>query len=141
PVEAEKVAAQLSSDGPALDVKSLAELSQFIKDHIHPEYGLAEMVLHGVGFHYGRMPTLLREALESAFRTGDVNFLVCTTTLFQGINLPARSVFINTPTRGKGTTLKPAQIWNFAGRAGRLGKDLVGNVFLVDYDKWPEPTL
>jgi hypothetical protein len=141
PVEAEKIAAQLSSDGPALKSKPLVDLSQFIKDHIHPEYGLADMVLHGVGFHYGRMPTLLREALENAFRTGDVKFLVCTTTLFQGVNLPARSVFINTPTRGKGTSLEPAQIWNFAGRAGRLGKDLVGNVFLVDYDKWPEPTL
>jgi hypothetical protein len=141
PAEAEKIAAQLCADGPPLDSKPLADLSQFIKDHIHPEYGLADMVRHSVGFHYGRMPTLLRESLESAFRTGDIKFLVCTTTLFQGVNLPARSVFINTPTRGRGTTLEPAQIWNFAGRAGRLGKDLVGNVFLVDYDKWPEAVL
>jgi hypothetical protein len=141
PVEAETIAAQLSADIPAIPSQPLADLCKFIRDHIHPEYGLAEMVLHGVGFHYGRMPTLLREALEGAFRAGDIKFLVCTTTLFQGINLPARSVFINTPTRGRGTSLEPAQIWNFAGRAGRLGKDLVGNVFLVDYDKWPEQTL
>jgi hypothetical protein len=141
PVEAEKVAAQLSADGAAADTKELADLSGFIKSHIHPEYGLADIVQHGVAFHYGRMPTLLREALESAFRSGFVKFLVCTTTLFQGVNLPARSVFINSPTRGKNVALDPTQIWNFAGRAGRLGKDLVGNVFLIDYDKWPTQPL
>jgi hypothetical protein len=99
------------------------------------------MVQHGVAFHYGRMPTLLREALETSFRSGAIQYLVCTTTLFQGVNLPARNVFINTPTRGRGISLNAAYLWNFAGRAGRLGQDLVGNVFLVDYHQWKEREL
>lgn len=141
PADAEKVAGQLTSDLDKLANPQLIALSDFIKEHIHPEYGLAEMVRHGVSFHYGRMPTLLREALEEAFRDSELHYLVCTTTLFQGVNLPARSVFINTPTRGRGTALDPAHLWNFAGRAGRLGNDLVGNVFLVDYERWPEQKL
>lgn len=141
PVAAEETAKQLISDLPSLEQATLVELSEFIKEHIHPQYGLAEMVLHGVAFHYGKMPTLLREALEAAFRRGDIKYLVCTTTLFQGVNLPARSVFINTPTRGRGVQLDPAHLWNFAGRAGRLGEDIVGNVFLVDYDQWPSKDL
>jgi hypothetical protein len=64
--------------------------------------------------------------------------LTCTTTLFQGINLPARNVFVDTPTRGSGVLLDPALLWNFAGRAGRMKEDIVGNVFLVDYDAWVE---
>ncbi len=114
------------------------ELVAFIKDHIHPEYHLIGMVDKGVAFHYGQMPSLLREAIEAAFRNGTIKFLVCTTTLFQGINLPARSVFIDTPARGRGdkTMLDPALLWNFAGRAGRMAKDIVGNVFLVDYESW-----
>ena len=98
------------------------------------------MVSKGVAFHYGQMPSLLREAIESAFRNSTIKFLVCTTTLFQGINLPARNVFINTPARGKGAKqiLDPALLWNFAGRAGRMAKDIVGNVFLVDYDSWSD---
>ena len=116
------------------------ELVSFIKDHIHPEYHLIKMVDQGVAFHYGQMPSLLREAIETAFRKGTIKFLICTTTLFQGINLPARNVFINTPARGKGIkqSLDPALLWNFAGRAGRMAKDIVGNVFLVDYDSWSE---
>lgn len=141
PVDAEKVASQLTAGIKAKPSSTLKDLSKFIKDHIHPEYGLAAMVLHGVSFHYGRMPTLLREALEGAFRSGKIRYLVCTTTLFQGVNLPARSVFINTPTRGKGVSLETAHLWNFAGRAGRLGKDLVGNVFLVDYHQWKDQEL
>ena len=136
PVEAEKIAAQFVADRPIIESERLSELSKFIREHIHPEYGLAAMVRHGITFHYGHMPTLLREALEKAFRDGDIHYLVCTTTLFQGVNLPARSVFINTPTRGKGTPLEAAHLWNFAGRAGRLGHELAGNVFLVDYEDW-----
>jgi hypothetical protein len=126
---------------PQRHAPSLLELSKFIKDHVHPKYSLAERVLHGVAFHYGKMPSLLREAIESAFKADDIKYLVCTTTLFQGINLPARNVFIDTPTRGRDGKLDAAALWNFAGRAGRLNHDIVGNVFLVNYDKWTEKPL
>ncbi len=132
----ETVASKLASGRPLVDDSSAEELSLFIKDHVHKEYGLADHVRHGVAFHYGKMPTLLRETLEAAFKNDVIKFLACTTTLFQGVNLPARNVFIDTPKRGSGAILDPAQLWNFAGRAGRMKEDIVGNVFLVDYDDW-----
>lgn len=138
PAQSEKVASQLVLGLEKSADSQLSELSEFIKSHIHRDYGLAEMALHRVAFHYGRMPALLREAVERAFQEGHIQFLVCTTTLFQGINLPARNVFINTPTRGNGVKLDPALLWNFAGRAGRLSRDIVGNVFLIDYDSWED---
>ncbi|MGV9008901.1 DEAD/DEAH box helicase [Brevundimonas sp.] len=138
PKDAEHVA-QLLYQGTADYAEApLEALSKFIIQHIHPEYGLAVLVQRGVAFHYGKMPTLLREAIEGAFKSGDLRFLACTTTLFQGVNLPARNVFIHTSTRGRGTELNPAELWNFAGRAGRMNSDVVGNVFLVDYENWPE---
>lgn len=139
PTEAAKLAGSLAL-GISNNDKENDELVAFIKEHIHPEYHLISMVKKGVAFHYGQMPTLLREAIENAFRKGSIKFLVCTTTLFQGINLPARNVFLNTPARGRGESqiLDPALLWNFAGRAGRMTKDIVGNVFLVDYDSWSE---
>jgi hypothetical protein len=82
------------------------------------------------------MPSLLREGIEAASKRGELDYLCCTTTLFQGVNLPARNVFIDTPTRGKGAALDEASLWNFAGRAGRLGEEVVGNVFLVNYENW-----
>jgi hypothetical protein len=140
--EAEKTAAELtnllkSKNGELKDA-SLEELSMFIQEHVHPEYQLATMVRYGVAYHYGRMPSLLREAIETSFKQveGGVKYLVCTTTLAQGVNLPARNVFIDTPNRGAGKPLDPALLWNFAGRAGRLNQDIVGNVFLLNYEEW-----
>lgn len=140
PSEAEVVAAQIANDCTIQDSPQLLELASFIEEHIHPRYPLIGMVKRGVAFHYGKMPSLLREAIEASFKQGFIKYLVCTTTLFQGVNLPARNVFIGTPTRGRNnkTMLDPALLWNFAGRAGRMKKDIVGNVFLVDYDTWEE---
>lgn len=138
PKDAENIALQLFQDSRPLEQVQLNELAEFIERHIHPEYGLAKLVRRGVAFHYGRMPSLLRESIEGAFKIGALRFLACTTTLFQGVNLPARNVFIDTPTRGVNAKLDPAALWNFAGRAGRMKADIVGNVFLVDYDDWPE---
>ncbi|TBC65033.1 DEAD/DEAH box helicase [Rhizobium ruizarguesonis] len=132
----ETVASKLAAGRPVVDDNRVEELALFIREHVHKEYGLAEYVRHGVAFHYGKMPTLLRESLEAAFKDDVIKFLACTTTLFQGVNLPARNVFIDTPKRGSGAALDPAQLWNFAGRAGRMKEDIIGNVFLIDYDDW-----
>jgi hypothetical protein len=137
PSDSEGVALQIYNGLPPIKNETLDDLAEFIEKHIHPRYGLANLVRRGVAFHYGKMPTLLREALEGAFKAGNISFLACTTTLFQGVNLPARNVFIDTPKRGAGKSLDPAAMWNFAGRAGRMRRDIVGNVFLVDYDDWP----
>jgi hypothetical protein len=138
PSDAETVAMQLCQELEPSSDSRITDLAAFVEQHIHREYKLAALIRKGVAFHYGRMPTLLREALEEGFKCGSIRFLTCTTTLFQGVNLPARNVFIDTPLRGRGAALDPALLWNFAGRAGRMRKDIVGNVFLVDYDEWPE---
>jgi hypothetical protein len=133
---AEDLTALLARNRHPGSSKGLSDLAKFIEKHIHKQYSLATYVRQGVAFHYGNMPSLLREGIEAAFKRGELDYLCCTTTLFQGVNLPARNVFIDTPTRGKGAALDEASLWNFAGRAGRLGEEVVGNVFLVNYENW-----
>lgn len=134
---AEKLTSLIALSRPDKDETALKDLAKFIEKHIHQDYSLARFVRRGVAFHYGNMPGLLREGIEASFREGHLDYLCCTTTLFQGVNLPARNVFIDTPTRGnRGEPLDEAALWNFAGRAGRLGEEVVGNVFLVNYENW-----
>ncbi|WP_186091545.1 DEAD/DEAH box helicase [Burkholderia gladioli] len=133
---AEDLTDLLARNRPTVINEGLSDLAKFIEKHIHKQYSLARYVRQGVAFHYGNMPSLLREGIEAAFKRGELDYLCCTTTLFQGVNLPARNVFIDTPTRGKGDALDEASLWNFAGRAGRLGEEVVGNVFLVNYENW-----
>lgn len=139
---AEDLTALIALNRPEKAEGPLHDLAVFIEKHVHKQYSLARFVRHGVAFHYGNMPSLLREGIEQTFRDGHIDYLCCTTTLFQGVNLPARNVFIDTPTRGnRGELLDEAQLWNFAGRAGRLGEEVVGNVFLVNYENWEEKLL
>ena len=136
PAEAEKIAFGISDafDDSAGDI--LTELSSFIKDAVHSKFQLSNDVLKRVGYHYGRLPFLVRKAIEDAFSSGKLRYLVTTSTLLHGVNMPARNLFLHKPQRGKGLPIPSTDFWNLAGRAGRLGKEFSGNIFLVDYDEW-----
>ena len=142
PDECERIAFGLS-DGQesSISIEYLSDLSDFIKDAVHEKYQLANSVLKGVGFHYGRQPSLVRKAIEDAFSGGYLNYLVTTSTLLYGVNLPARNLFLHNPEKGKNQPISPIDFWNLAGRAGRLGKEFSGNIFLVDYGQWQNDPL
>src|SRR4030095_7169206 len=125
--EAEDVALRLSRQ---IEVKNpssrLLALAKLAKESVHPSYLLAECVLKGIGFHYANIPTQLRQEIEFAFSANELKYLVCTSTLLQGVNLPAKNIFMLKPTRGQGKPLESADFWNLAGRAGRLRREFQG---------------
>ncbi len=135
--EAEKMALQLKSlilnDYPEFKPSdAIRELIKLVKRTIHPDYALAEALRAGVAFHYGNMPLNIRNEIEEAFKEGDISYLVCTSTLVEGVNLPAKSIFIRGPQKGKNIPMNEMDFWNLAGRAGRQGKEFQGNIFCVD---------
>lgn len=114
----------------------LLELIKLVKNTIHKDYSLGDVLKNRVAFHYGNIPLLIRNEIESLFKSNDLKYLVCTSTLLEGVNLPATSVFIRKPTRGKGKPLNENDFWNLAGRAGRWGKEFSGNIVCIDPDAW-----
>lgn len=135
--EAEKVAIAIASQVPGeLDDPDVSELIRFVRKHVHPEYALVATLAKGVAFHYGHMPSLLRQEIERCFKGKRLPFLACTSTLLYGLNLPAKNLFLLKPTTGRGVPISGPDFWNLAGRVGRLGKELEGNVYLIDYDSW-----
>jgi hypothetical protein len=88
------------------------------------------------------MPLLVRAEIERLFRDGALRYLVCTSTLLEGVNLPCRNLFVRGPKKGRGNPMTPADFWNLAGRAGRWGKEFQGNIVCVDAQRaeiWPQP--
>lgn len=134
PSDAEAVAVQLASlaetAGGAAD--ELQELADLVATVIHPNYLLVETLKRGIAFHYGNMPLIVRSEVERLFSLGVVKYLVCTSTLIEGVNLACRNVFLRGPKKGVSQPMSPDDFWNLAGRAGRWGKDFQGNVFCVD---------
>jgi len=121
---------------------SVNELIELVKKTIHNDYALAKVLQKGIAFHYGNMPLLIRQEIEKLFSEGNIKYLICTSTLLEGVNLPAKSIIIRKPTRGKNKPLNQNDFWNLAGRAGRWGKEFSGNIVCIeptDWDIQPEP--
>lgn len=121
--------------------EELNDLLEFCEKVIHPKFQLVHLVKRGVAFHYGNMPSLLREEIERLFTTGKIRFLVSTSTLIEGVNLACRTIIIRGPKKGIGRDMSPQDFWNLAGRAGRWGADFYGNIVCVDVSKkdvWPQ---
>jgi len=137
PAECESIAFGLADNERIIESPELKDLADFVKEAVHPKYQLAANVLQGVGFHYGRLPSLVRKAIEDAVAEGRLQFLVTTSTLLYGVNLPAQNLFLHNPRKGKDQPISAIDFWNLAGRAGRLGKEFMGNIFLIDYGEWP----
>lgn len=140
--ESEEVADLISQLLPKLDSvdPELAQLAELARKGVHPNFRLAPLVERGVAFHFGNMPSLIRLEIERLFRSGKVRFLVCTSTLIEGVNLSCRTIVLRGPRKGKGNPMEPHDFWNLAGRAGRWGNEFQGNIICIDpEDKkaWP----
>ncbi len=142
PAEAEEIALMLYDFLEPIEIsENLKELSKYIKDHLHSKFSLALFLEKGVAFHYGNLPSNIRIGLEDEFKNGKIKYIICTSTLLEGVNMPAKNIFIENPHKGKEHAEMPLskhEFWNLAGRAGRLTKDFYGNVFLVNYRSWKE---
>ena len=118
----------------------LAALADLARDSVHPKYRLASLVERRVAFHYGNMPSLIRLEVERLFRVGKLRFLVCTSTLIEGVNLSCRTIVVRGPRKGMGNPMEPHDFWNLAGRAGRWGDEFQGNIVCIDPEDssaWP----
>ncbi|MBF1122585.1 MAG: DEAD/DEAH box helicase [Solobacterium sp.] len=115
---------------PKTNCEELMELSKDIKNDVHGDYYLADLVSKGVAYHIGYLPASIRQRIEDLFKAGKITALFCTSTLVEGVNLPADNLFI-TDYRNGLKDMRPIDFRNLVGRVGRLEFNLYGNVFLV----------
>lgn len=115
----------------------LNELKKYVQESVHPDYSLAYTIPKGVGYHHGKLPDHIRLTMEAAFSKQIIKTLVTTTTLMQGMNLPAKYLIARNPNlfirKGENSgCLTAYEFANLRGRAGRLMKDFVGRVVILD---------
>lgn len=137
PVDAMEIADKLAEhiEEKTTD-KDVLDLIEFVRTHVHPRYALADTLLKGVAFHYGRMPHIIRSQVEALLRARKLQYVASTSTLLQGINLPARHIVVLGPKEGNGKPMTTPDFWNLAGRAGRLRENFRGIVWCIDPSTW-----
>lgn len=106
------------------------DLSEYISKHVHPDYYLSNLVKKKIAYHFGKVPDEVRNKIEQAFREDDLDTIFCTSTLMEGVNLPADNIIIDSSGIGK-RKMDEVQFKNLTGRVGRLSNSMLGNVFIV----------
>ena len=99
---------------------------------------ITSLVSEGIGFHHAGLLPVLKQLVEVLFIRGLMQVVFATDTLALGVNMPARSVVIGRMSKWDGRRqrmLIPNEFSQMAGRAGRRGMDLKGNI-VVPYSPW-----
>ena len=117
--------------------KNLDTVKKLIKEYLHEKYYLIDCLDKGIAFHFGNLPQLIREKIEWLFENKEIDYLFCTSTLLEGVNLPAKNIFILANEIGL-SKFEDVDFWNLAGRAGRMAKEMFGNIIClrVQENKW-----
>jgi len=96
-------------------------------------WALRDLVKHGVAYHHAGMLPTLKEVVEQLFTSRLIKAIVTTETFALGVNMPARSVVLDTLRKrmeGRFATIRAREFTQMAGRAGRRGMDEAGFVYI-----------
>ena len=115
---------------PHFDSSVQTRSLELAKEWLGEEHIATQALSQGIAPHHGRLPNVVREAIEVDCRAGRYKVIVATNTLAQGVNLPVRTVIIHsvwrTDAEGQQSRITVRDYWNIAGRAGRAGQETEG---------------
>ncbi|RWK59849.1 MAG: hypothetical protein EOR78_16360 [Mesorhizobium sp.] len=135
-VEAEQAALRMATDKTEIDLARAPPELRVALALAVDEYGedsdLAQCLRKGVSFHHSALSGELRYLVERLAAMGTLDFIAATTTLAQGMNFPVASVVIHSVSKPGAGPLSPAEFWNIAGRAGRVGLSEKGVVVFAN---------
>jgi superfamily II DNA or RNA helicase len=120
PRNLESFSKELSSGNSLVNSDRLNVACDNLKEYLHAEYNLIDCLRHGVAYHHGSVPDNVRLYIEELFSsTAELSYLATTSTLLEGVNIPADKLFMLEQKKGRGN-LSASQLKNLAGRVCRF---------------------
>lgn len=113
------------------DAQEVARLTHLHIENLGADAPASQSAAHGIFSHHGNTPHGIRLAVENAMHDDLVRFVVCTSTLAQGVNLPIRYLIVNSVYQGM-ERIKVRDFHNLIGRAGRAGMHTEGSILFAD---------
>ena len=134
PRDIEKLALRLK-DRSNITNSKIEEIIFTISEFVHPEYKLIDCLKKGIVYHHGGMPEIIRLYVENLFSTHEfLQYIVTSSTLLEGVNIPAEKIFLFSLKKGKGY-LSKSNFKNLIGRVNRFSEifnDKSGNLNLLE---------
>ena len=113
------------------DTREIAAMCKLIGKHFGDDSDQFKAAELGVFVHHGSTPHGLRLAVEYGMQQSLLKYVVCTSTLAQGVNLPIRYLIVSSIYQA-GERIKTRDFLNLIGRAGRAGMHTEGLVIFAD---------
>jgi hypothetical protein len=113
------------------DAGEVFNLHFLIASHLGNDADASKAAILGVFSHHRSVPHGIRLCVEHAMTQGQIKFVLCTSTLAQGVNLPIRYLIVSGIMQGS-ERMERKDFRNLVGRAGRAGMHTEGTILFSD---------
>ncbi len=122
PPKLEKVAFELSNEATPVTSQRLLNACNQIAAYLHNDYNLITCLKKGIVYHHGSVPDIIKLYVEELYSSEtELKYIVCSSTLLEGVNIPAEKLFLLDYRKGRGR-LSPSQFKNLSGRICRFNE-------------------
>lgn len=122
PTDIEKFALALADVLPEVDSKLIQTACDNISEYLQPQYNLLACLRKGIIYHHGSVPDAIRIYIEDLYKKDDaVRYVITSSTLLSGVNLPAERIFVLDNKRGR-SNLSHDSFKNLVGRVCRFSE-------------------
>ena len=123
-----------------VDLKILNAFSEWIAKNYGSQYQLHSLVKKGIGIHNGQIHRSLSQLQVKLFEREDgLTNMVSTSSIIEGVNTQAKNVILWSVKNGT-SSIDYFTYRNIIGRAGRMFRYFVGNVYLLEMPPEAENT-
>ena len=95
-----ELAQYLVQNGVTAENTDTKAFSDWLSEHYHPEWALVPLLKNGFAIHHGALPRSVAYHLLRKFNEGSIRFLLCTSTIIEGVNTAAENI----------VTLQPSEV-------------------------------
>jgi hypothetical protein len=131
PSSASRVAELLIEKANLRQISEVDNAVEWIAEKYDPDWIVRNALRHGIGIHHGGVPRALQQYFIRLFNARKIPFLVCTSTIIEGVNTVAKNVIVYDRRKSK-DVLEHFTYKNIEGRAGRMNQYFIGKVYVLE---------
>lgn len=129
PASANKVAKAFFNSNEFERTEENNDLVGWLRCNYHSQWILPDCLEYGVGIHHGKIPRAIAQKCVKLFNEGKIRYLICTSTLIEGVNTKAKNVIVYDNKIAK-NKFDYFTFNNICGRSGRMFSHFIGHIYL-----------
>lgn len=136
-VEIQKRGYSLNNITDNINISEMEKVRQLMCKYYGEDHVYTAGCCYGILPHHSRLPNGVKLAVEHALRGNMARFVVCTSTLAQGVNIPIKYLLM-TSVNKRNAHAKVRSFQNLIGRTARAGMYTEGSILITNPSLYSE---